>query len=108
MPADPKFKPNPKLYRFMPLPEGFSPEYCTVEEGRSFAKCSRWTAFKKLREGRWRAVKDGRINKVIFATIKADMEALPERAVGSPPTSTKRPVGRPRKHPKPEPSVAAE
>lgn len=104
----PKPQPKPKLYRFLPLPPDFNPEYCTMAEGCSYAKCSIWTGFKKLRERRWRAVKDGRINKLIFASIKADMAALPERAAGSPPTSTKRPVGRPKRiKPEQEPSAAS-
>ena len=104
--------PKPRLYRFLPIPPDFNPKYCTIAEACSFAKCSPWTAYQRLRQGRWKAVKDGRVNKIIFASIKADMAALPERPQGAPSRRPpeKRPVGRPRKHPKPEtqPSPGAE
>jgi hypothetical protein len=103
--------PEPKtepLYKFLPLPPGFAPLVCTIEEARSYDRCSRWTAHQKLRQGRRRFFKDGRITKVIFASVVEDMERTMADGGGRPiePVEKRRP-GRPRKHPTPEQTASA-
>jgi hypothetical protein len=55
---------------------------------------SRWTVFKKLREGTYRSYLDGRVRKIILASVQEDRE----RQMNAPPTK-KRSPGRPRKQP---------
>ena len=79
-------------YRFLPLPPLFDPVDATVDEVASWRRESRWTVHKKIREGVYESYLDGRIRKILFASVKADRE----RAM-SVPLTDKRPPGRPRK-----------
>jgi hypothetical protein len=81
-------------YKFLPLPADFDPVDATVDEVASYRRESRWTVHKKIRTGVYQSYLDGRIRKVIFASVKADRE----RAM-SPAASPKRRPGRPRKRP---------
>ena len=106
----PKPKRKTKPYRFVNLPDNFHPVDATVDEVASFRREGRWTVFQKIRDGRYESYRDGRIRKVIFASVLADRERTiaagrkhPERDE----PVVKKPVGRP-KRPKPETSVAAE
>jgi hypothetical protein len=84
-----------KLYKFLPLPPDFSPVDCTVDEAASFRRESRWTVFRKIREGKYIAYKDGRVRKIVFSSVLSDRQASIAR---SSPASGKRRPGRP-KHP---------
>jgi hypothetical protein len=70
---------------------------------------SRSTVLRKLKTGRYRSYLSGGKRKIIAASVFADREL--EMKTGQPvrpqPTPATRPDRR-RKHPKPEPSVAAE
>ena len=55
----------------------------TVNEVASWQRESRWTVFKKIREGVYQSYLDGRIRKIIFASVKADRE----RAMAAPLTN---------------------
>ena len=87
--------------KFMLLPADFDPIDATVDEVASWRRESRWTVFRKIREGIYASYSDGRIRKVVFASVKADRERalngapIGKRAMSAAPT--KRPVGRPRK-----------
>jgi len=87
--------------RFVDLPAGLAPPDLTVDEVAAYRRESRWTVHKKIREGRYESYLDGRIRKVIFASVKLDRE----RTMGAGLTG-KRPPGRPR-NPRDE-AVAAE
>jgi hypothetical protein len=81
--------------KWLNLPPDFNPIDATVDEVASWRRESRWTTHKKVREGVYESYLDGRIRKIIFASVKADRE----RAITtSRNPSGKRPVGRPRKH----------
>ena len=97
-----------RSYKFTPLPAGFDPVDATIDEVASYRRESRWTVHQKLKDGRYESYLDGRIRKIIFSSVKADRERTiaESRAVSAEPV--KRSPGRPRKHPKPETSVAAE
>jgi hypothetical protein len=82
-------------YRWITLPDNFNPLNATVNEVASWQRESRWTVHKKIREGIYQSYLDGRIRKIIFASVKADRE----RAMAAPPTNKRKP-GRPRKQPK--------
>ena len=107
---------KPNRYKFLPLPAEFNPVVITVDECCAYARQSRWTTFQKIRQGRYRTFLDGRIRKIEFASVVEDMERLRAGAHPGPvappqsaePVVAKRRRGRPRKHPKPESSVAAE
>ena len=80
------------VYKFLPLPPDFDPIDATVEEVASWRRESCWTVHKKIRERVYQSYLDGRVRKIIFASVKADRE----RALGAALTG-KRPPGRPRK-----------
>jgi hypothetical protein len=80
----------------MPLPPDFSPLDATVDEVASFRKESRWTVFQKLRRGVYESYLDGRVRKIIFASVLADRG----RAIASKGPAKRKP-GRPKK-PRPE------
>ena len=82
----------PVRYKFLPLPPDFDPIDATIDEVASWRRESRWTVHKKIREGRYETYLDGRIRKIIFASVKADRE----RAMSAALTGKRRP-GRPRK-----------
>jgi hypothetical protein len=87
---------RPKPYKFLPLPPNFNPLDATVEEVASFRRESIWTVFAKLRDGSYESYLDGRVRKIIFASVLADRE----RAIAAsrqPPETEKRRPGRPRK-----------
>jgi len=88
-------------YKFLPLPPDFDPVDATVDEVAAYRRESRWTVHKKIREGVYRSYLDGRIRKIVFASVMADRE----RAMSAGLTA-KRPAGRPRKAE--APSIAAE
>ena len=88
-----------------------------VEEVASFRRESIWTVFEKIRDRRYDAYLDGRVRKIIFASVLADRDraiaagcdkkspaALKALASRKPPEKRRR--GRPKKQK--EPSVAAE
>jgi hypothetical protein len=76
-------------YPFLPLPPDFDPIDATADEVASYRRESRWTVHKKVREGVYQSYLDGRIRKIIFASVKADRE----RAMSAKLTA-KRPPGR--------------
>jgi hypothetical protein len=78
-------------YRWITLPDNFNPLNATVNEVASWQRESRWTVFKKIREGVYQSYLDGRIRKIIFALVKAARE----RVMAAPPTKKRKP-GRPR------------
>jgi hypothetical protein len=45
---------------------------------------SEWVVKDKLRTGRYRAVKDGRMTKVIWSSVVADFNALPDAKFAPP------------------------
>jgi hypothetical protein len=95
-----------KLYRFLPLPPDFDPVDATVAETASYRRESPWTVFRKIREGRYQSYKDGKIRKIIFASVKADRQRSIARSA---PATGKRKPGRPRKpRPDEQPQTAAE
>ena len=61
----------------------------------------------KIRDGRYQSYLDGRIRKIIFASVLADRERTIAEAGDKKKPAVKQPVGRPRK-PKPEQSASAE
>jgi hypothetical protein len=78
-------------YRGVSLPVHFEPLDCTIAEAMAYRRESRWNVHQKIKRGVYEAYKDGRIRKIIFASVKADRE----RAMRAPPTD-KRSPGRPR------------
>ena len=91
--------------QFLNLPPNFAPIDCTPEEAASFRRESVRTTHAKIRDGRYESYHEGRIRKIIFASVLADRErAIAESA--KPPPTGKRKVGRPRL--KPQPSQALE
>jgi hypothetical protein len=65
--------PKPRPYKFIPLPANFCPVDATVEEVASFRRESIWTTFEKIRSGVYDAYLDGRVRKVVFASVLADL-----------------------------------
>ena len=66
---------KPKRFKFLPLlPADFCPGDATVEEVASFRRESIWTTFEKIRDGRYEAYLDGRVRKVLFASVLADRD----------------------------------
>jgi len=61
-------------YKYLPLPPDFDPVDATVDEVASWRRESRWTVHKKIRERVYQSYLDGRIRKILFATVKADRE----------------------------------
>jgi hypothetical protein len=90
-----KTKRRPKQYKFVPLPPDFHPTFCTFDEACSYARCSRWTGNEKVKLNRWKTFKDGRIRKVIFASVVEDMDRTMAEGLAAEAEPTKRPVGRP-------------
>jgi hypothetical protein len=89
------------------LPRDFNPLDCTVAEASSFRRESIWTTFRKIREGIYESYLDGRVRKIVFASVKADRDRMLAASHTPPEPTGKRKVGRP-KRPTPESSVAAE
>jgi hypothetical protein len=83
-------------YRWVPLPPDFATTVtdCTVDEASSFRRQSRWTTHAKIRSGVYESYLDGRIRKVLVASLVRERERL--IAAARNPTG-KRPVGRPKK-----------
>jgi hypothetical protein len=83
-------------YRWVSLPHDFATTVtdCTVAEAMAFRRMSRCTVYEKIRDGSFRTFKDGRITKILVASLVEDRE----RQLNAPLTA-KRPVGRPRKQP---------
>jgi hypothetical protein len=96
-PSPPKKPKKPKLYKFLPLPPGFAPVDATIDEVASFRKESRWTVFRKIREGVYESYRDGRVRKVIWASVLADRERA--IAASQHPVTAKRKPGRPKSLP---------
>ena len=95
------------VYKFIPLPPDFHPVDATVDEVASFRRESRWTVFAKIRSRAYDSYLDGRIRKIVFASVLADRErAIAES--NAPPDTGKRRPGRPRKPDAPPPLTAAE
>ncbi len=93
----PQPKKAKKLYRFMPLPPDFHPVDATIEEVASFRREGRWTVHMKIKDGRYQSYLDGRIRKIIFASVLADRERTIAEAGDKRKPPVKQPVGRPRK-----------
>jgi hypothetical protein len=90
-------------YRWITLPPDFNPIDCTVNEAASWRRESRWTTHKKIREGVYESFLDGRVRKIVFATVVADRE----RAIAASRNPTgKRKPGRPRRRPEDQTSQA--
>lgn len=96
---------KPKPYRFLPLPAGFDPVDATIDEVASYRRESWWTVHHKICNGVYESYRDGRIRKIVFASVLADRERTiaasrkqlePVARAGSDPVE-KRPRGRPRK-----------
>ena len=109
--------PKPRPYKFIPLPANFCPVDATVEEVASFRRESIWTTFEKIRSGVYDAYLDGRVRKVVFASVLADRDraiaagrdkksAAALKALASRQSPAKRPRGKPPK-PKEEPSAVS-
>ena len=81
-------------YRWVQLPDNFNPTDCTVDEAASYRRESRWTVHQKIREGLYQSYLDGRIRKIIFASVRADRERA--IAVSRNPTGKRRPGGQPK------------
>jgi hypothetical protein len=79
------------VYKFLPLPPDFDPIDATVDEVACYRRESRWTVYKKIREGVYESYLDGRIRKIVFASVKSDRE----RAMSATLTGKRLP-GRPR------------
>ena len=85
------------------LPSDLSPPDLTVREVAAYRRCSPWQVYKLIRQGVYESYLDGRVRKVIFASvlrereqvIAADRHMVAPKSPGRPPR--KRPVGRPRK-----------
>ena len=82
-------------YRWITLPPDFNPIDCTVDEAASWRRESRWTTHKKIREGVYESFLDGRIRKIVFASVVADREAAIARSKN--PFGKRRPGGQLRK-----------
>jgi hypothetical protein len=108
-PKKPNKKPKKpkKLYRFMPLPPDFHPVDATVDEVASFRREGRWTVHMKVRDGRYESYLDGRIRKIVFASVLADRERTIAAGRDRKKPAVKQPVGRPKRKVKPESSVQA-
>jgi hypothetical protein len=78
------------------LPNDFEPLDCTVAEASAFRRESIWTTFRKIREGVYESYLDGRVRKIVFASVKADRDRMLAES-RNPPDTGKRRVGRPRK-----------
>ena len=102
----PQPKKPKKLYRFMPLPPDFHPVDATVDEVASFRREGRWTVHQKVRDGRYQSYLDGRIRKIIFASVLADRERTIAEAGSRKKPAVKQPVGRPKRKVKPEAAAA--
>lgn len=84
------------------LPSDLSSPDLTVREVAAYRRCSMWLVHKRIRDGVYQSYLDGRVRKVIFAsvlkereqTIAADRHMVAPKSPGRP---RKRPVGRPRK-----------
>jgi hypothetical protein len=81
-------------FKFLPLPSDFDPLDATIDEVASFRRENRWTVHDKLNKGIYKSYLDGRIRKIIFASVKADRERAMK---AEPPPPRKRSPGRPRK-----------
>jgi hypothetical protein len=82
--------------KFLNLPPDFHPLDATREEVASFRRESLTTVNEKVKDGRYQSCLEGRIRKIVFASVLADRE----RAIATslkPPPSGKKPVGRPKK-----------
>jgi hypothetical protein len=81
-------------YRWVSLPPDFATTVtdCTIAEAMAFRRLSRWSVYAKIRDGSFRAFKDGRITKIVVASLVADRE----RQLNAPKTAKRKP-GRPRK-----------
>jgi hypothetical protein len=66
----------------------------TVDETAAYRRESRWTTHRKIREGVYQSYLDGRIRKVIFASVVADRERAIERSAN--PFGKKKPGGQPK------------
>lgn len=92
-------------HRWVPLPPDFATTVvdATVAEVASFRRESPWTVWKKIREGRYTAYKDGRITKIVVASAVRDRERC--IAASRNPTGKRKP-GRPRRRPEDQTSQA--
>jgi hypothetical protein len=80
--------------RYVDLPVGIAPPDLTIDEVAAYRRESRWTVHKKVREGVYQSYLDGRIRKVIFASVVADRERAIARSAN--PTGKRKPGGQPR------------
>jgi hypothetical protein len=89
-----------KPFTYIHLPPDFCPKYSTLREACSYARHGLWQGHEKIKQGRWKAFKDGRRTVIVFASVIADEERLiaggkhPEPVE---PVVEKRRPGRPRK-----------
>jgi hypothetical protein len=95
-------------FKFLPLPPNFDPLDATIDEVASFRRESRWTVHQKLNAGIYESYLDGRIRKIIFASVKADRERAMKAHKEEPAPPRKRSPGRPRKQVKVEQRSAPE
>jgi hypothetical protein len=80
-------------YRWVPLPPNFATTVvdATVAEIASLRRESPWTVWKKIRERRYTAFKDGRVTKIVVASVIADRERC--IAASKNPTGKRKPGG---------------
>jgi hypothetical protein len=94
-----------KQSNFLHLPPDFHPLDATREEVASFRRESLTTVNEKIKDGRYQSYLEGRIRKIVFASVLADRERAITASL-KPPSPGKRPVGRPRKPRPDQPSQA--
>jgi hypothetical protein len=86
--------------RYVDLPAGMTPLDLSIDEVSALRRESRWTVHQKIRDGRYKSYKDGRLTKVVLSSVMEDRE----RSIAIAATGAKRRVGRP---PKPRPAEAS-
>jgi hypothetical protein len=59
------------------------PPFMSVNKTMDVAQCCRATLYKRLHQGRYAAVKDGRKTKIITSTVIRDMASLPAAEFGA-------------------------
>jgi hypothetical protein len=91
--------------RYVDLPHGLQPPDLTVDETAAYRRESRWTVHRKIREKVYESYRDGRIRKVVFASVVSDREAAIARSAN--PTGKRKPGGQFRKPPAEEPAPPA-
>ena len=101
--SDSQRKPARTASKFLNLPPDFNPVDATREEVAAFRRESLTTVNAKCMDGRYESYLEGRIRKIVFASVLADRDRAIEKSRQPLPLG-KRGPGRPPKRP----SAAAE